>query len=476
MVTVVYYRNMADKLLVRLLPYQRDSSRLFDRIAGFSGAVFLDSNCWGGGCGRFDILAALPRCIISSSNGITTVRDANGLKQQYTDNPLEVLRTQLAPLQASEAYPFLTGAIGYFSYELGRQFEDMPAANRAEASPPEMQVGIYDWAVIVDHAARQTALVYLRGGHGCDADIAAIHALLVNECRGRIVHPFRVLSKPVCNMNRQEYLQKFKRIIDYIHAGDCYQVNFAQKFSVVVEGDSWQAYRYLRRINSAPFSAYLNFGDLQVLSISPERFLQVKAGHVVTKPIKGTRPRGHNLASDRRQIEALKSSAKDHAENLMIVDLLRNDISKSCRFSSVHVNNLLDVETFANVHHLVSTIEGDLRSDQDALDLLKGCFPGGSVTGAPKVRSMQIIAEMEPDRRNVYCGSIGYLSRHGDMDLNIAIRTAVRQGNQFSFYGGGGIVADSVGADEYRETLDKVSPLLALVDRQIQSSHKHGVL
>ncbi len=466
---------MEQKVFIKRLRYEQDSAQLFDRIANLSGAVFLDSNCLGGSCGRFDILAALPRVIISSQYGRTTVRGAAGSEERYTGNPLHVVRAYLTPLKTLETYPFLTGAIGYFGYDLGRRFEDLPDSKHSGDLLPEMQLGIYDWAVIVDHAARQTTFIGLRDVHDKNIDFNAVYEMLVNHRTKRSVHPFRVISKPVCNMSKQAYLDKFNQVIDYIYAGDCYQVNLAQKFSVLVEGDSWQAYRRLRQLNAAPFSAYINFDDFQVLSISPERFLQIKAGHIITKPIKGTRPRLQNFDSDYQQIVELKNSHKDRAENLMIVDLIRNDISKNCRFSSVHVSNLFDVETFANVHHLVSTIEGDLRADKDALDLLEGCFPGGSITGAPKVRAMQIIEELEPDRRNVYCGAIGYLSRHGDMDLNVAIRTAVRQGDRFSFYGGGGIVADSDGLDEYQETLDKVSSLFLLLNHQSTAPYKHWV-
>jgi len=255
---------------------------------------------------------------------------------------------------------------------------------------------------------------------------------------------------------------RFQAIKDYIRAGDCYQVNLAQKFTVEIECDPWRIYRQLHDLNPAPVSAYLDFGDLQVISISPERFLRLGGGHVETRPIKGTRPRRDDPAADAREMENLRASVKDRAENLMIVDLLRNDLGKTCVPGPIRVSRLFDIESFANVHHLVSTIEGDLAPGMDALHLMRGCFPGGSITGAPKLRAMEIIEELEPDRRGVYCGAIGYLSRHGDVDLSIAIRTALHRPGRIVFFGGGGIVADSEAEFEYQETLDKVSSMMQL--------------
>ncbi|MGH8553913.1 MAG: aminodeoxychorismate synthase component I, partial [Methylococcales bacterium] len=227
----------------------------------------------------------------------------------------------------------------------------------------------------------------------------------------------------------------------------------------------WAVYRTLREYNSAPFSAFLNFPEVRVLSSSPERFLKVENARVETKPIKGTRARVADPSKDLEQIKALRNSPKDRAENLMIVDLLRNDLGKCCEAGSVKVPKLFDVESFATVHHLVSTIEGRLASARDSIDLLRGCFPGGSITGAPKIRAMEIIEELEPDRRGVYCGSIGYISYGGDMDTNIAIRTLVHSGNEIRFWAGGGIVADSREADEYQECFDKARALLRVLDR-----------
>ncbi len=262
-------------------------------------------------------------------------------------------------------------------------------------------------------------------------------------------------------MSLTSYESAFDRIKRYIVEGDCYQVNLAQRFSAPATGDAWQAYLQLRKISPAPFMAYMNLPHLQVLSASPERFLQVVGDHVETRPIKGTRPRADDAAQDAENAKELQASLKDRAENLMIVDLLRNDISKSC--THVRADRLFALESFANVHHLVSTVTGKLAPNMTAMDLLRGCFPGGSITGAPKLRAMQIIEELEPNRRGLYCGAIGYIGFDGNMDTNITIRTAIYNNNEIRFYAGGGIVADSEMQKEYRETWDKASSMLSLV-------------
>jgi len=272
-----------------------------------------------------------------------------------------------------------------------------------------------------------------------------------------------VLDAPRSNMDKSYYQQAFNKIKHYLKEGDSYQVNLAQRFVSRCSGNPWIAYKALRKMNAAPFSAYLNFPECQVLSSSPERFLKVTDGEVETKPIKGTRPRIEHHAKDKSQIIALSESKKDRAENVMIVDLLRNDISKNCKDGSVTVPKLFDVESFATVHHLVSTVKGVLAEGQHALDLLRSCFPGGSITGAPKIRSMEIIEELEPNRRGIYCGSIGYIGFNGNMDTNIAIRTLVHSGNTIRFWAGGGIVNDSVMDDEYQESFDKAAALLKLL-------------
>ena len=452
------------------LAYTRDAAVLFERLVGRRGAVFLNGGmAYGhyGRLGRYDVLAADPARVISSRGGVTSVETRDGARERHTGDPLDVVRAHLwnERVEGGGDCPFQTGAIGYFGYDLGWRFERPPEIAADREQPAEMLLGIYDWAVVVDHKRRETVLI----GRPCEGlgerEFAGVLRTLREQPPPRPAAAVcRVTRAPVSNMEQRGYFERFRRIKDYIRAGDCYQVNLAQKFTVGIECDPWHIYRRLHGINPAPFSAYLDFGGLQVISISPERFLRLDANRVETRPVKGTRPRHDDPAADARAIEALRASAKDRAENLMIVDLLRNDIGKTCVPGSVQVSKLFAVESFANVHHMVSTIEGDLAPGMDALHLLKGCFPGGSITGAPKLRAMEIIEELEPDRRGVYCGSIGYLSRHGDADLSIAIRTALHRRGEITFFGGGGIVADSEAEVEYQETLDKVSSMMRLFE------------
>jgi para-aminobenzoate synthetase component 1 len=264
------------------------------------------------------------------------------------------------------------------------------------------------------------------------------------------------------NFTRAGYLDAVQRVIDYVFAGDIFQANLSQRLEAPLVGTPLDLYRRLRHSNPAPFSAYLDYGDVVVASSSPERFLRVEpGGRVETRPIKGTRPRGLSPEHDAALAQALAESDKDRAENVMIVDLLRNDLSRVCRAGTVQVPELFTIEHYATVHHLVSTVVGELASGRGPVDLLRAAFPGGSITGAPKVRAMQIIAELEPTQRAVYCGAIGYLSRTGALDTSIVIRTCLVLGREVYFQVGGGIVADSDPELEYRETLDKARGLIA---------------
>jgi para-aminobenzoate synthetase component 1 len=334
---------------------------------------------------------------------------------------------------------------------------------------PQMVVGIYDWALVVDHQLRRTYLVSHGMNGETEVDWPSLCAIFYGPLMQATQADFKISSALQSNMDYTQYGAAFNRVKQYIHEGDCYQVNLAQRFSAHASGDAWTAYLALRDISPAPFMSYMNLGDaqssLQVLSASPERFLQVHGKHVETRPIKGTRPRSDNAVEDASNANDLQNSPKDRAENLMIVDLLRNDISKVCETGSVRADKLFALESFANVHHLVSTVTGKLAEDKTAIDLLHACFPGGSITGAPKFRAMEIIEELEPNRRGLYCGAIGYVGFDGNMDTNIAIRTAVYSDDEIRFYAGGGVVADSELAKEYRETLDKASSMLELIAR-----------
>lgn len=471
-------------MIVNELPYFEDSTALFTPWAERPWAVFLDSGAGHGRQGRYDILAADPYATLVTRGKLTEIRCGGEIRLSPED-PFQLVREYLGetvPVQGE--LPFCGGAIGYFGYDLARRLEKLPVLAEDAERIPDMVVGLYDWAVLVDHQERRSWLV----GQGRDPRTAARWAELqrsFSQVQTLAWQPrgFRVLREVASNLPREAYARAFQRIQHYIREGDCYQVNLAQRFSAPCQGSPWHAYHQLRRLNSAPFSAYLNHPQVQTLSSSPERFLLVRDGVVETKPIKGTRPRGSDAAADQAQAQALRDSLKDRAENLMIVDLLRNDLGKSCRPGSVHVPKLFDVESFATVHHLVSTVRGRLADGVHALDLLRGCFPGGSITGAPKVRAMQIIEELEPHRRGIYCGSIGYVGFDGNMDTNIAIRTLVHSaaplfpsGHLIRFWAGGGIVADSVMEDEYRECYAKAAALLALLQQYTLKAEAYSQL
>jgi para-aminobenzoate synthetase component 1 len=278
---------------------------------------------------------------------------------------------------------------------------------------------------------------------------------------------YPLLRKPhvFSNFDRPGYLAAVHRAIEYIHAGDCYQVNLAQRLLHAATLPPLELYRRLRERNPAPFAGYFDLGQFVIASASPERFLQVRDGEVETRPIKGTRPRGANHVEDQTLIADLLASAKDRAENVMIVDLLRNDLGRVCRYGSVQVAAVCDLETYATVHHLVSEVRGVLNNGRGPMDLLRAAFPGGSVTGAPKIRAMEIIAELEPTARGPYCGSLGYIGFDGTMATNLLIRTLTIGREWVQFPVGGGIVADSVPEREYEETWHKAEGLLRAFDR-----------
>jgi len=456
-------------LLKHNLKYQVNTAQLFARLSHKPWSILLDSGQPQSQYGRYDIIVADPFVTVSTvDHGANTKTEITrqGKVEVSSDDPFDILNNLMAPYKAAQnILPFCGGAVGYFAYDLARQVEVLPDLCLHNPTIPHMMVGIYDWAVVVDHREKTACLVsngFQKSTRDGWVDLCAVFDAPI---KSESLDTFELITAVTSNMNFSQYAKAFNTIKRYITEGDCYQVNLAQQFSAKAHGNAWVAYSKLREISPAPFMAYMNFGHLQVLSGSPERFLQVVANHVETRPIKGTRPRSENAVQDQQYADELQASTKDRAENLMIVDLLRNDISKSCDVGSVKADKLFLLQSFANVHHLVSIVTGMLKADKSAIDLLRGCFPGGSITGAPKLRSMQIIEELEPNRRGVYCGAIGYIGFDGNMDTNIAIRTAVYStdesgAGQINFYAGGGIVADSVLEKEYAETLDKVSSMM----------------
>ncbi|SEF98437.1 aminodeoxychorismate synthase, subunit I [Marinobacterium lutimaris] len=451
-------------LSIHPLPYPLDAQAAFTRIRDLGDPVLLDSAQPESDprFGRYDIIAAAPDVLVRYTRGRTEVR-RKGLWNSVESDPINLLKSLNSEIALGEnsGLPFCGGLIGHFSYDLGRAFEALPSPAEDDLALPEMRVGRYLWAVVIDHQQSTSQLVAHPQADGLQVE--AVHRLLLAEADDHLskTTPFHLVSDFESNLPRPKYMDAFNRVQDYILAGDCYQINLTQRFSARCEGDPFHAYRALRKRATTPFSAYMESGSDAILSLSPERFLKVSDdGEVETRPIKGTRPRGGNETEDQAFIDELKQSEKDRSENLMIVDLLRNDLGKVCEAGSISVPELFAIETYPNVHHLVSAVTGKLAEGYTSLDLLKHCFPGGSITGAPKIRAMQIIDELEPHRRGVYCGSIGYFSAAGGMDTSICIRTLLVENGRVYCSAGGGIVADSVGDEEYQESFDKVNNLL----------------
>lgn len=457
------------ELFVTELDYAPDITQRLTRINARPGFILLDSCAGSAASGRYDIAVWEPPVVISNNGRLTSITSTDGI--QSTEQPcFDVLKSWLPHETAHSGLPFVGGAVGYFSYDLARQLESLPVTAKADLALPPLHIGIYNRALINDHQSRRAWFV--SRGLGPQERQAQIKDLDIREAvtPAAFASGFVVESAVQSDIGEARYRQAFDIIKAYIRDGDCYQVNFAQRFSARASGDPWDAYLRLRLLNGAPFAAFLRTEAGAILSSSPERFIQLRNREVETKPIKGTRPRRADARLDQRLAAELKSSEKDQAENLMIVDLLRNDLGKNCKPGSVKVPQLFSIESFARVHHLVSTVRGELNAGAHAVDLLRDAFPGGSITGAPKKRAMEIIEELEPTRRSIYCGAIGYISYDGQMDTNIAIRTLLHENQHLYCWAGGGIVMDSDVAAEYQESLDKAAAMLNLF-RDAEAQH-----
>jgi para-aminobenzoate synthetase component 1 len=435
---------------VRTLPYSEDSSLLLRRLANLPGLVMLDSGLRAvahppGLGARHDILSALPRHTLSDSMPGRRLAPTVFREEALFSQLSAALRSH-APAQplphALQGLPFVGGALGFVGYDGHSRF------------------GIHDWGIVVDHHRKTSQLFALP-----DCPDNTLQRVLACLERPLPALPgFALETGFASNFTPESYAAAFARVQDYIQAGDCYQVNLAQRFSARFSGDSLGAYLQLRGSIRSPFSAFIRDGASSVLCFSPERFLEVRGEQVQTQPIKGTRRRSPDPLLDAAQADELLASDKDRAENLMIVDLLRNDLGSLCATGSVQVEKLFELQSFSNVHHLVSTIRGRLAAPHTPIDLLRCCFPGGSITGAPKQRAMEIIAELEPDARRVYCGTAGYVGFDGQMDTNIMIRTLLCEEQELHCWGGGGLVADSVCSQEYQECFDKINNIINVLN------------
>lgn len=439
-----------------------DIVQAFLAIKHMPYSLFLDSADRKHPSSRYSFVMCQPIETIEAKDGKVTVTNWEQ-RLSFEGQPFAVLQSRIkswveGATSIPNMPPFQGGAAGLFGYDLGRYLEDLPNSADSENNVPDMAVGIYDQVLAHDYLMKKTYIF--------------THARNQNEADKKQAHFIDLLSRDVdappyeahdiawtSNFKEDTYNKTVQQVIDYIYDGDIFQANLSQRFEAdIPEGlDPFIHYMHMREINPAPFATYMNIGDVKISSASPERFVTVKDQKAETCPIKGTRPRVDDVIKDRNYRNDLMHNEKDMAENTMIVDLLRNDLSKVCIPDTIEVVDLCKLESFARVHHLVSNIRATLAQDKTAVDLLRGCFPGGSITGAPKIRAMEIIEELEGVRRGAYCGSMGYIGFDGNMDTNILIRTLVYDGDRVSLQVGGGIVADSDPAAEYQETLDKAA-------------------
>lgn len=442
-----------------------DIERVFLTLSEGDTPFFLDSALMGKGLGGISLLGSEPFVVISSRGREVTIRE-KGNSETLIADPIEALRKTLSRHRVSSpgaSVPFPCGGVGFFAYEFGRQFESLPERVLDDLGFPEMFFAFYDYALVFDHVNDRTyavgANVEKRSSGDLRKRVEARTRSIFEKCPSvqvPQVPPAQATITPDCNFTKSEYINAIERAKRYISAGDIYQVNLSQRFTVPVPEKPAALYLRLRDYNPAPFSAYLDFGEGAALSTSPERFMKLTGRRAETRPIKGTMPRREgDLDFNRAMREKLLESEKDAAELAMIVDLERNDLGRVSEYGSVEVTRHREIEEYATVYHLVSTVESKLRPGEDALSLIRASFPGGSITGAPKIRAMEIIDELEPTARSVYTGSIGYLGFDGNMDMNIAIRTTLVKSGRAYFQFGGGIVADSDPESEYEETLHK---------------------
>ena len=432
------------------LPYVENAQCYFMALSGRSHLTWLDSGRPGRDEGRLDILAADP---IES-----LAIDSNNAHQVP-----EVIRDWLSRGEADSGAVFSGGVLGVLSYELGRLWMGLSDSTKPRLINDGF-IALYDWMVVVDHERRVAQLVRQGLSDIADSDWQALVKQLsdVTTCDFR---PLRHVARLIKNgLSIEAYREGIHAIKHFIKEGDVYQINFTHRFDALSDYSAEELYLALRELSPAPFGAYIDAGSYQVLSNSPEQFLKLQGNEVETKPIKGTRPRGESIQKDAQVLADLAASDKDRAENLMIVDLLRNDLGRVCVPGSIHVPKLFHVESYTTVHHLVSTVSGQLRDDEDAVSLLMACFPGGSITGAPKHRAMQLIDELEQESRELYCGSVVRFGFDGSLDSSITIRSIVKKGDALYYWAGGGIVADSEADNEYQESLDKATAFMRLLE------------
>ena len=450
---------------------------LFKGLQGYPYSFFLDSVMGREKLGRFSFLGCEPFLVFKSKRGSVSLEWNDGRRELLKSNPFLVLKdlfqrfTVFPPPAWEYGIPFLAGSVGYFGYDMKDFIEKLPDIAKDDMGLPDCVMGFYDSALIFDNMKKK---YYLAGvefeGIRTGARTKLKRAL---SSKGFTTFPppaweygisFAAGGSLRSNFTKADYMEAVQKAKEYIKEGDIYQVNLSQRFEAGLKCEPYELYLRLRDASPAPFASYLNFKDVIIISSSPERFLMKRGSYIETRPIKGTSPRSGDPLIDEFNEISLKGSYKDRAEHIMIVDLERNDLGRICEYGSVKPTEFIALEKYSTVFHLVSTVSGRLKKSIGPVDCLMAAFPGGSITGAPKVRSMEIIEELEPVKRSLYTGAIGYISFDGNMDTSIVIRTIVVKGDKLYFQVGGGIVADSDPEKEYNETLDKARGILCALD------------
>lgn len=459
------------------------ASDLYARIASASQPSFLlDSANSGTGNARFSYLGSGPTTVLSHRS----TGDSESGQDPFQELRREIIGPCIEPDQ--ELPPFFGGAVGYFSYDFVRRLEALPTIASADLAIPDLQFALFDLVTAIDHRNNRIHIIFcpsIKRFLAEERDKLLREGLdRIAECEAKLTgtpadepadSPIAAISF-VPEQTRAAYLDRVQQCQRYIAAGDIYQANLSHRFNFQIP-DRYQSkadrlrydrmlYRQLHTVNPSPFSGLLRFNDLSLISSSPERLVRLQGRRADTRPIAGTRPRGQNPSDDRRLVDELLASQKERAEHVMLVDLERNDLGRVCEYSTVHVDEFMTVEQYSHVSHIVSNISGRLQSDASPFDLIKAVFPGGTITGVPKIRCMEIIDELEPVRRGPYTGSFGYIGWNGDMDLNIIIRTLVLSGSKGYLQVGAGIVADSDPAQEYEETLHKAQAFFSSLQQE----------
>jgi anthranilate synthase component 1 len=457
----------------------------FLRLGGGEGSFLLESVEGGARLARYSFLGADPLATIALSGGVARIRGVDGTERELAyGDPLAIVADQVFGLRVAriaDAPPFCGGAIGFLAYEAATHFEQLPLAGGDPLSMPDGWFAICDTLIAFDHVTHRMHLVtHAHTGDGADPDEAYSEATArIDRLRERLRRPLPPPALPPAapdggaaatdheasaNFSRDDFMRSVERCKEYILAGDIFQVQVSRRFALPLRASSFDVYRALRSINPSPYMFYLATPAGDVVGASPEMLVRVTGRRVDYHPIAGTRRRGATPQRDLELEEELRSSEKERAEHLMLVDLGRNDVGRVCSVGSVRVTEFMEVERYSHVMHLVSSVVGELREDCGAVDALRACFPAGTVTGAPKVRAMEIIAEQEPERRGVYAGAVGYLAFGGNLDTAIALRTIVVRDGVAYAQAAGGVVADSTPAEEALEIDNKVAALVVAVD------------